>query len=151
MVDIAALATELAKPAYNGLSDAAAVVALHAIAEADTPSITGSDLRRALIFTTNNDWGKLIGVADGWITAGVTAAIRLRAAQMRELFLTDAPFDTAKAAQYTQLLAAVDQLITDGIMSGGGKSALTALASTTRRPWADVTQYDVWVARGQPA
>ena len=149
MADIAALKVELAKPAYTGLSDAAAVAVLHAITESDAASITGSDARRALIFTANNDWSKLVGVADGWITAGVTAAIRLRAAQLRELFLTDAPFNTAKVTQYTQLLAAVDQLITDGIMSAGGKSALVALATGVRRPWADVTQYDVWIARGQ--
>lgn len=131
MTDYAALKIEIAKPAYNGLTDAQIAAAINAATITATADITGSDARRELLFTANNDWGKLVGVADGWITAGVTSAIRLRAAQMRELFLTDAPFATANSTRYTAFLAAVDQLVADTIMSAAGKSALVVLARKT--------------------
>ena len=131
MTDYAALKIEIAKPAYNGLTDEQIAAAINAATTTAAADITGSDARRELLFTANNDWGKLVGVADGWITAGVPAAIRLRAVQMRDLFLTDSQFATANSTRYTAFLAAVDQLITDTVMSAAGKTALVALARKT--------------------
>ena len=129
MEDYLALKAEILLPAYNGMNDDQIANKINTDTIAVKSNIDISNAKKALIFTANQDWGRLVAVAEGRITS--TQQVLLRAIQMRELFLIQAPISTLEDAELTQLSGAIDLLINDGIMSAPGKAALTALARPT--------------------
>jgi hypothetical protein len=151
MPNYQAAKTEIAKPAYNGLSDAAIATALNALpAVTQYRSINPVDARNALILTSNAEWGWLRGVADGWVTsanasglgavavvttpAGSGGATRRAARSLVDLFTGDETIPLV-AADVTLLGSATDTLISANVMTAAGKAKLVALAQTSVPQW----------------
>lgn len=129
MVDLAALRAELDKPAYAGLSNTAAAVAVMAAQITGELSVGGADI------------GKL------WARRGVLGAARERAnraaltAPQRGLAWTAiemvaqdgfSGLDPNSPAQRAALVALLDSFVADAIMTAGDKAATLALLSRTR-------------------
>jgi len=156
--DIDALRAELALPAYQGLSDGAALVLLHGKTTPGISSIQPMDARLALMFTASNDWGWLVDVASGTTTSAnasgagtiaVTAATRRAAITVRDLFSLPTPVDILTQAKLDLLTAALTSLRNQNVITAAGANAVAAIPVVAVTPFAEVTQHDIWVARGQ--
>lgn len=149
MADYLALKTELAKPAYTGLSDAAAAAALNAASVASETPVNGSDIGKL--------WArrKVLGAArERANNTTATVAQRQNAWSAIEMVAQDgfSGLDPNNPAQRTALVAFIDSLVTDGIMTAADKTATLALLARTQTPaqvigWPPVTDVDVAFAR----
>lgn len=119
MPDYAALAAELAKPAYAGLSDAAAATALNTpIVEPTGQRVPISEIQRVAF-----DRGKLLGIlqaAQGGTPAAVAAAYLFSSAKFESVDITD--------PQFTGQVVA---LKTASLIDDGDIAAIQALATRT--------------------
>lgn len=151
MPNYQAAKTEIAKTAYNGLSDAAIATALNALPDVTVyRSIDPVDARNALILTSNGEWGWMRGVAEGWITsanasgqgavsvittpAGSGGQTRRIARSLVDLFLGDTVIPIV-SADASLLGTATDALISANVMTTAGKAKLVALAGVTVPQW----------------
>ena len=153
----ALLRAEVEKPAYNGMNDVQVAAAINAATYQINQDIGHRQARDALLFTAAGDWGNIVGVAEGVITAGISIPERVRAISIREAFrggMNDM-FAATNDTYWTQLMVAVDAIIPE-IMSAAGKANLQALRLKTlplwqkfeNRPieWSDVQAARIWVA-----
>ena len=119
MPDYAALAAELAKPAYAGLSDAAAATALNTpIIEPTGERVPISEIQRVAF-----DRGKLLGI--------LQAAQQGNAAALAAQYLfVSARFDTVDIGnpQFTHTVAA---LLSAGLLDADDIAAVQSLATRT--------------------
>lgn len=132
MTDYAKLKTEIAKPEYAGLSDAQIAAAVNQKTITLQRDFSHRAARDALIFTTAGDWGNVVGVADGVITAGVNLATRVRCVSLREALrggMNDM-FQATNSNHWTKLLAAIDA-VSPAYMSAEGKNNIIALGQYT--------------------
>jgi hypothetical protein len=125
-IDLELLAVEIAKPAYVGMTDAEIAAAINAATYAVNQDIPTDAAIMALINTDNLDWGELVGVAEGVISA--TAPKRKRAITLRELLNTVTPLEVgADDAWWSRITSLLALLVTDGILSVAGRTAFEAL------------------------
>jgi len=132
MTDYAALKVEISKPEYNGLTDIQIAAAVNQKTTTLYRDFSQRAGREALIFTTGGDWGNVVGVADGVITAGINLATRVRCISLREALrggMNDS-FTYTNQDRRTKLLAAIDAVI-PGQMSAEGRAAIVALGQYT--------------------
>jgi hypothetical protein len=132
MTDYAALKVEIAKPEYAGLTDVQIAAAVNAKTILLYRDFSHRAARDALIFLNEGDWGKVVGVAEGVITAGINQSVRVQCISIREALrggMNDL-FQYTNANHRTKMLAAIDQLI-PGQMSAAGKAAFVALGEYT--------------------
>ena len=117
MPDYAALAAELAKPAYAGLSDAAAATALNTpIVEPTGQRVPVSEIQRVAF-----DRGKLLGI--------LQAAQQGNAAALAAQYLfVSARFDTVDIAN-SQFTGTVASLLSAGLLDAGDVAAVQSLAT----------------------
>mgnify|MGYP001329958917 CR=1 FL=1 len=117
MPDYAALAAELAKPAYAGLSDAAAATALNTpIVEPTGQRVPISEIQRVAF-----DRGKLLGI--------LQAAQQGNAAALAAQYLfVSARFDTVDIAN-SQFTGTVASLLSAGLLDAGDVAAVQSLAT----------------------
>ncbi len=125
-IDLELLAVEIAKPAYNGLTDAQIAAAINAATYEVKQDIPTDAAKMALIRTAAYDWGELVGVATGAITAGQLK--RKRCITFSELINTETPIEVADDdgwwAFIVNLLA---EMVGDGVITTQGKAAFEAL------------------------
>lgn len=132
MTNYVALKAEIAKPAYSGLSDAQIVVALNTTTIASEAVVSGADV------------GKL------WARRGVLATAHERARRTGNPALSNAQRATAWEAimmveqdgfsgldptdpkHRAALVAFLDRLVTDTILSAGDKAATLALLARSQ-------------------
>lgn len=147
MVDLVALRVELDKPAYSALGNAAAAVAVMAA------DITGE------VVASGASMGQL------WARRGVLATARERANRStltpaqrttawEAITMIDqdgfSELDPTQPAQRAALVAFLDRLVTDTIMTAPDKTATLALLSRTRtgrKVFGAIDENDVAAAR----
>lgn len=149
MADYQSLKAELAKPAYVGLDNTQAAAALNTASVASETPVNGSDIGKL--------WArrKVLGAArERANNTTATVAQRQNAWNAIEMVAQDgfSGLDPNNPAQRTALVAFVDSLVTDGIMTAGDKTATLALLARTQTPaqvigWPPVTVADVAYAR----
>lgn len=128
-IDYLALKTELAKPAYTGLSDVAAAAAINAATVAGEGAVSGP--------TIGQLWARrgVLGAAyERANRAALTTAQRAKAWQAISMVQQDgfSGLDPNNAAQRTQLVTFLDELVTDTIMTAADKTATLALLAKTQ-------------------
>lgn len=132
MTDYPALKAEIAKPAYAGMTDAQIAAAMNTMTVASEAAVSGGDV------------GKL------WARRGVLGAARERARRTGMPALTNAQratawevitmvdqdgfsgLDPTSPTQRAALVAFLDRLVTDTIMSAGDKQATLALLARSQ-------------------
>ena len=149
MADFVWLKAEIAKPAYTGMDDAT----INAAVFDDSQDIRPQDAREAMLFTTSRDWGELVGVVNGTITAN--PATKKAANSVYELFRPGAEmFDATTTQKWTRFNAMLDDLIAATIITVASKTAITALRLIVRPLWypfgREVEPPDVAFARVTP-
>lgn len=134
MVDYVLLKTEIAKPAYVGLTDAQVAAAVNAgtyQVKQDIPTDLG---KMALIHTTAYDWGELEGVAIGAITAGQLK--RKRCITFKALIDTQTPLEVAADdAWWAFIVQLLSEMVADGVITNAGKLAFEALRLRVEPLW----------------
>lgn len=149
MVDYAALKAELDKPAYFAMTDAQAAEALRTTQATSEDAISTAVVGRL--------WArrKVLATASARSTDNaLTAAQRLSARWALTMVEFDgfADLDPRNPAQRTALVAFLDALVTDGVMTTSDRTATLALAVPTRTVaeaigWPSVWPADVTAAR----
>lgn len=134
-MDYEALRAEIAKPAYSGLTDAAIAAALNAPINTEDP-LAGATLGRVWSRPRQaQGWTSALGRAHVVAAdAAATTAQRGRAWTAIEIVERDGlgEMDPRVGPQRTALVAFLDQLVTDGILTTGDKAAtLAALIRAT--------------------
>jgi len=135
MPNLVALKAEILLPAYNGMTDAQIAAAINAATYQVSQNINSVAAMNELLFTVAGDWGNIVSIADGVTTAGVSAANRIRAISIKELFTRNNEFRSTDDTRWTRFISVVDTLITGGHMSAEGKTALVALRTRTLPLW----------------
>lgn len=128
MTDYAALKVEIAKPEYNGMTDVQIAASINQKTVTLYRDFSHRAARDALIFLDNGDWGNVVAVADGVITAGINQATRVRCISLREALrggMNDY-FSYTNVNHRSRALAVIDAL-TPGQMSVAGRAAFVAL------------------------
>ena len=152
--NMAALAVELAKPAYAGLTDAAALV----LVEALTITLTNQPIPWPTVETiartsATGDWSRIVARSRQVPTlppATATDAAILAAINATESQNTDV-LDPTNAPVWAAWQAGFAALEATGDLAATTVAAITALTTQTVLTYPGVTQNDIWVARGQPA
>lgn len=129
MIDLVALRAELNKPAYAGLSNAAAAVAVMAAQITGELAVGGADIGKL--------WARrgVLGAArERASRAALTPAQRALAWTAVEMVAQDgfSGLDPNSPAQRAALVALLDSFVTDTIMTAGDRAATLALLSRTR-------------------
>lgn len=150
MINFPALKIEIAKPAYNGMSDATIAATINAATSPAFVSVSPVDARNALMFTTTGDWGWLVGVAQGWVTqanasgAGAVAVgttptgsggqTRRIASTVWDLFKgeTAIPMTEARA---TLVSNALGILVTANVITAAGRTAVNNIPQVNMPFW----------------
>lgn len=128
------LKAEIAKPQYAGLDDAATAAAINAQTYDAGRNIYQVEAVNALLWSSNRDWGSVVSISDGIVTAGVSVETRKLAINVREAMkLPEVP--ALNTTVWTALLADIDALVTASRMSAGGKAALVALRVNIQKLW----------------
>jgi hypothetical protein len=133
MTDYASLKAEIAKPEYSVMTDAQIATAINAKTTVIAVNMSHKAVRDMLIFTTAGDWGRVVGIADGVITAGISQATRIRAISLRELFrggMNDF-YDSSIVTRWNKLITAIDALIIDTVLTQESKTEIIALGHPT--------------------
>ncbi len=143
----AALKTEIALPAYNGMDDATIAATINTtplagVLRAISPNDAMIQLMRV------GDWGWLAGVANGFVTSAnasgagavpVSAttpwATRRLALTLYDLFRSNLNIDLSVQANVNAITSAIDALITANVLTAAGKTALVALPSVAAFRW----------------
>lgn len=133
-IDLALLKIEIAKPAYAGMDDIQIAATINAATYQVKRDIPTDLAKMALIRTAAYDWGELVGIAEGAITAGQLK--RKRCITFKELLNTQTPLEVADDdgwwAFIVQLLA---EMVTDTVITTAGKNAFEALRLISRPFW----------------
>ena len=129
MLDYNALRVELAKPAYTALTNAQAANVLRTTSASNEDAISTASVARL--------WARrdVLGVArERANRATLTPAQRALAWRAIEMVERDgfADLDPRIPAQRTALIAFLDALVADGVMTAGDKTATLALATPAR-------------------
>jgi hypothetical protein len=132
-IQYAALKVEIAKPAYNGMTDEQVAASINSQTFADPVDILSQKAINALLFTTAGDWAKVVSVADGITNA--TAQVRTRCVSVKELFTRNVVFEATDDTRWTRFIAVVDALISDAQMSAEGKTALVNMRTVQAPLW----------------
>ena len=150
MINYPALKIEIAKVAYNGMTDAVIAATINAATTPGFIAVNPVDARNALMFTTTGDWGWLVGVAQGWITsanasnAGAVAVVttpagtggqtRRVAFTIWDLFKgeTAIPMNSARSSLVSSALAV---LVTANVITAAGKTAVEAIPQVNVPFW----------------
>jgi len=144
-INYAALKIEIAKPAYNGMSDATIAATINAQTVPGFRSFQPTAARLVLMLSASNDWGWLSGVADGSITSAnasgggavaVNAATRRVATTVRDLFSMPLPVDITDSGKATLVNSALTALVNANIIVAATQTALQALPAVTNAGWA---------------
>ena len=135
MTDFVWLKAEIVKPAYAALAnDEEIAAAINAQFFDDNQDIRPQDAREEMLFTTSRDWGELVGVVNGTITAN--AATKKAANSVYELFRTGAEmFDATTTQKWNRFNAMLDDLITANIITAASKTAIATLRIISRPLW----------------
>lgn len=133
MADLVALRAELDKPAYTGLSNVVAAVAVMDAQITGEMVTTGADIgklwaRRGILGIAHERSRRLSG------TPTLTNAQRVTAWEAITMVQFDgfSGLDPNNATQRAALVAFLDRLVTDTIMTAADKTATLALLSRTR-------------------
>ena len=102
-----------------------------------------------MLFTNARDWGELLGVANGSITANV--ATRKAANSVVALFSRSEMFDATTTQKWNRLNLMLDDLIAANVITTASKNAIAALRVLVRPLWfkfgREVDFNDVQIAR----
>lgn len=147
MVDYAALKIEIAKPVYSGLTDAQVAIAVMAASIVADRLVLGQEIGRL--------WARrgVLGAArERAFRGSLTPAQRALAWTAIEMVDRDgfADLDPTKLAQRNALIAFLDSLVADTIMSAGDKTATLALINqerTGREVFGNIDESDIINAR----
>lgn len=145
-VNLATLKTEIALPAYNGLSDVQIADTINTTPLSRLKTIQPNDAMIQLMRL--GDWGWLAGVANGFVTsanasgAGAVAvsattpwATRRTAQTIYDLLRTNLPIDLSVQANVTAITSAIDILVTANVLTSAGRAALVALPTLAGFRW----------------
>lgn len=142
-MDYAALKTEIALPAYDGLSDADIAAALNEQTVAGVRDVPTADARGLLLGT--GEWGALVLLARSTtapqeaVAAAITAEDTLRLTETLEV---------TKPAYWQAVQVLTSALVTAGVLSSGTRDALLAMRDVSVPIWPVVlTEHDVAAAR----
>jgi len=142
-INYVALKVEIAKPAYNGMSDATIAATINAQTVPGFVSVSVPDARNALMFTTTNDWGWLAGVNNGSITSAnasgagavvVTAATRRLANTLYDFLSMNLPLPM-NSARASLLHTLINALVTANVITTAGQNAMEAVPQVTLAGW----------------
>ena len=146
-INYPALKIEIAKPAYNGMSDAVIAATINTATSPSFVAVNPVDARNALMFTTTNDWGWLQGVTAGYVTSanasgsGAVAvsstapwATRRAAAAIYDLFRGETPIPVT-SARATLLSNALGVLVTANVITAVGRTAVEAIPQVNLPLW----------------
>ena len=153
MTDYAALKAEIAKPAYNGMTDAQIGAAVTALT---VPGLQRVDPSQAMIQLMRiGDWGWLAGVANGWVTsanasgAGAVAvsattpwATRRLAQTIYDLLRASLTLDMTVQANVDAISSALTALVTANVITTAGRVAVIGLPVSSTR-WIDIYGFAV--------
>lgn len=129
-MDYLAIKIEAAKLAYIGMTAEQKAAAINAGTYSITQDIPTDLAKMAFIYTVAYDWGELVGIVNGAITASQIK--KKRATTFHELLNTQSPIevaatDAAGAAWWAFIQTLLTEMVADGTITTPGRAAFEAL------------------------
>lgn len=128
-MNYAALAAEIAKPAYEGLGDAEMLAALNAKTVAVAVPVLAGDVRRLLMVAGR--WPRIAAIARGLIPAADDNQA-LAAVALVEALAAIESFDLEVPAYAAAVDAQLDAAVATGLIEAGHKAAILALGQAQK-------------------
>jgi hypothetical protein len=146
MVDLVALRAELDKPAYAGLDDAAAAVAVMAAMVSVNRAVPSAEVARL--------WARVGALANAREAGNRAASAPARLLGWRVLDIVEhdvmGELDTTDLTDRTEFLAFLDQMVSSSIMTAANRTATIALITkprTGREVFGSLDSNDIAAAR----